>query len=366
MTHPPDVKQSLSIIGASGFVGLRATELLSEDFAVRPIVRAASSLAVLARQELDWRVAPFLESEGLADAIRGTEVCVHAAIGDASQIVRMARATYEACALAGVKRLVWLSSASVHGQNAEPGTNEETPLKDGQLLVYNNAKVRAEHALETLGRDGRVEVVRLRPSVVFGPRSRWISEAAAAIRGGTACWLDGGRGVCNTIYIDNLVEAIRLAATAPSASAAGQAFLVGDAEEVSWREFLLPIAQHLGAGPDAFEELPVPEVPAEKESLLAAITLTPAYAAVGRGVPDLAKRLVKGAVRAVPTPPPAPSSWRLRDLPVAEISSEMALLQQCRWRLPSEKAGRLLGYRPPVPFSEGMVRSLAWLDFIGA
>ena len=36
-------------------------------------------------------------------------------------------------------------------------------------------------ALERLGRDGRVEVVRLRPGVVFGPRSRWIADPAAEL-----------------------------------------------------------------------------------------------------------------------------------------------------------------------------------------
>ncbi len=353
-----------SLIGASGFVGLRTTEILSADptFTVRPVVRSASSLAVLARERLDWRIADLLAATPLAEALRGTEICVHAAIGDAHQIVRMARETYRACALAGVRRLVWLSSASVHRQNPESGTTDNTPLRDDQPLVYNNAKVRAEWALEKLARDGRVEVVRLRPSVVFGPRSRWITDAADKIRSGQAGWIDGGHAICNTIYVDNLVSAIRAAALAPSV-AVGQAFLVGDAEPVTWRDFLQAIATHVGADATAFAELPTRAVPREKESRLAPLTLTPVYAALSHKVPDLAKRLAKSITKALRSPTQAPGAWHLRCQPQATLTSEMVLLQQCRWQLSSSKAERLLGYRPHVPFAEGMRRSLAWLDF---
>jgi nucleoside-diphosphate-sugar epimerase len=356
----------VAVIGASGFVGLRTVELLSArtDLAVVPIVRAAASLAVLARQRLDWRIAGFLDEAALAEALRGSTVCIHAALGDAGQIVRMAEVTYRACARAGVRRLVWLSSASVHGQDCAPGTDENAPLHDRHPLVYNNAKVRAERRLVRLARDRRVEVVRLRPGVVFGPRSRWIADTAAALHAGRAAWIDDGTGTCNSIYIDNLVEAIRLAATVPAA--AGEAFLVGDAETVTWRELLLPIATHLGRDASAFRAVAPPAIVPERESRLAAFTLTPAYATLARRVPARAKRLVNALVASWPRPPDKPSAWTLRAAPhPPPLTAELALLQQCRWKLPHAKAGRLLGYRPPVAFAEALRRSLAWLDFAG-
>jgi nucleoside-diphosphate-sugar epimerase len=174
----------IALIGANGFIGLRTTEILStrSDLTLIPFVRSPSSLAVLARQPLEWRITSFTDVAPLAAALKGCDVCIHAAIGDASQIVRMAEVTYQACAAAGVRRLVWLSSASVHSQNCAPGTDESSPLHDQHPLSYNNAKVRAEWALAKLARDKRVEVVRLRPGVVFGPRSRWITDPAAELR----------------------------------------------------------------------------------------------------------------------------------------------------------------------------------------
>ena len=356
----------LAVIGASGFVGLRTVELFSArtDLAVVPVVRAAASLAVLARQRLDWRISGFLDEAPLAAALHGCTVCIHAAIGDAGQIVRMSEVAYRACARAGVRRLVWLSSASVHSQNCPAGTEETSPLHEHHPLVYNNAKVRAERRLARLARDRRVEVVMLRPGVVFGPRSRWIADAATALRAGRAAWLDTGAGVCNSIYIDNLVEAIRLAATVPAA--AGETFLVGDAETVTWREFLLPIARHLGRDEVDFHAAVAPVIVPERESRLAAFTLTPAYARLARLVPARAKRLVTAVAENWSQPPARPSAWSLRTAqPVARLTPELALLQLCRWKLPHTKAERLLGYRPPVSFGEGLRRSLAWLDFAG-
>jgi nucleoside-diphosphate-sugar epimerase len=355
----------VALIGANGFIGLRTTEILSRlpGVSLTPVVRSPSSLAVLSRQALDWRIASFVKVEPLAAALKGADICIHAAIGDAAQIVSMAKITYEACAAAGIRRLVWLSSASVFGQNCPPGTDDSTPLRDDLPLIYNNAKVHAEQALQTCARDRRVELVMLRPGVVFGPRSRWITDPAKDLLAGRAGWLDGGSGICNSIYVDNLVEAIRLAAITPGVS--GEAFLVGDAETVTWREFLLPIARHLGLDETAFAELPRPSFAPEKISRLTALTLTPAYGKIADGTPDRLKRLVKGVLKAWPQPRGGANSWTLRTKPgPAGLTHETSLIQQCRWKLPHTRATEKLGYIPPVSFSEGMSRSLAWLDFV--
>ena len=365
MPEGTTISPAFAVVGASGFVGLRIVEILSarNDCALIPVLRSASSLAVISRQRLVWRIADFLNVELLTPALRGCAVCIHAAIGDARQIPRMAEVAYRACAAAGVRRLVWLSSASVHGQDCPPGTDESCGLHVRHPLVYNNAKVRAERQLARLTRDRRVEVVVLRPSVVFGPRSRWIADAAVDLRAGRAAWLNAGSGVCNSIYIDNLVEAIRLAATVPAA--AGESFLVGDAESVSWADFYLPIASHLGFEASSFHNLQTPRLVPERESRMAALTLTPIYAQFSSLVPSRAKRLVKAINSAWPEPL-SRSAWALRTGPsTPQLSAEHALLQQCRWKLPHAKAARILGYDPLVTFAEGMRRSLSWLDFAG-
>lgn len=352
------------LIGASGFVGLRTTEILSADstWEMIPIVRAASSLAVLARQKLEWRIADFFSPSSLALALEGCSTCIHAALGDASQIVEMAKTTYRACALAGVSRLVWLSSAAVHGQNPPLGTNEESSLHDRHPIAYNNAKVRAEWTLERLAEDGAVEVVMIRPSIVFGPRSRWIADAWDDLRNGNAAWVNQGRGICNTLYIDNLVEFIRLASI--HSKAPGHAFLVGDGEVVTWREFLLPIADYLGLDARIWKDVPAPPIVAERESTLAMITRSSAYSAVCSRIPSLAIRVAKGVLKNWSAPGQTESLWNVRKPKALKMNLEAALLQQCRWCLSNEKAQKRLGFIPPVPFAVGMKESLAWLKFL--
>ena len=354
--------QKVALIGASGFIGIRASEMLSADprFTLRPIVRAPSSLAVLARQRLDWKVCDLLNEKALSQALTGITICVHAAIGNAAQIVKMAKATYHACAAAGVRRLVWLSSASVHGQNPLAGTDELSELNDKHALIYNNAKVRAEWALDQSSIDGRVEVVRLRPSIVYGPRSRWISDVAEAVRNGRAGWISGGRGVCNAIYVDNLVAAIQHAAL--NSRSAGHSFLIRDEESLTWRDFLLPIAKHLGRDEHAFTEMEVPLIVPERENIMTTLTMTPIYAHIAPYIPDRAKRLIKAVASAWPARDPELESWQPRSDSKLELKPEMALLQQATWRFPTDKARQILDYRPPIAFDEGMKRSLIWLD----
>ena len=351
----------IAIVGASGFIGLRAVEwfTLGGRAEVRAVVRGFSSLAVLARQEIDWRVADPLDATALAEAIAGCDAVLHAAIGDPEQIERMAVAAVAACRAAGGTRLVWLSSASVHGQAPAIGTDEGAALRDDQPFPYANAKVRAERTLAA-ARD--VPIVRLRPGVVHGPRSRWIADAAQQVRRGVAWWMDGGRGVCNSIYVDNLLEAARLACTAPDA--VGEAFLIADAEAVAWRDLLLPIAAACGGGEHSFreirpEDLPHHETPPSWQRL----------AATGLGrrltlhVPARAKRVVKSLAAAWPEPIPPRSAWSLPDAPAPRVTAEVGELMQGRWKLPHAKAASVLGYRPPVPFAEGLRRGLAWLEW---
>ena len=360
----PSTFPRVALIGANGFIGLRTTELLGArpEMTLVPLVRSPASLAVLARQRLDWRITSFVDPVALGAALKDCAICIHAAIGDAAQIVRMAEVTYRACSAAGVRRLIWLSSASVHAQDCPPGTDEAAPLHDHHPLVYNNAKVRAEWALEKLARNGRVEVICLRPGVVFGPRSRWIADAANDIRRGRAGWISGGRAICNSIYVDNLVSAMRQAVVTPSTLTGP--YLLGDAETVTWRDFLLPIAKHLGRDETAFAELPIPPVVPEREDKLAALTLTPAYRRFGEFVPDRLKRMVKGVAGAWPNRTAPADGWTLRtSRALPRQTLELALLQQCTWKLPHTRAARRMGYAPHVTFAEGMRRSLAWLDF---
>lgn len=344
---------AVAVIGAGGFIGNRVVEVLHLDRErVVPVVRRASGLALASRFDLAGQVADACDERALARALEGCDRAVVAVAGDERTIVDSVGPVYRAAQAAGVRRLVYLSTASVHGQSSAPGTDETTPLSVHQRITYNNAKVRAERNLLQARDGGSVEVVLLRPGIVHGPRSRWTGGLADDLLAGRASLVDGGRGVCNSIYVDNVVHAIRLAFAAPGVD--GRAFLVGDRESVTWVDLYRPIATALGIDVDDIS--------------------TPAAAPVDRSRSIRRRLRGSSAWRRLPAPVQAGlrAAYRTgRELaPEARPATptptlEQVLLQTCSYALPWARARSELGYEPLVPFAEACRRSAAWLAFAG-
>jgi nucleoside-diphosphate-sugar epimerase len=221
-----------------------------------------------------------------------------------------------------------------------------------QSVAYNNAKVAAEQILQDLRQGGSVETVRLRPGIVHGPRSYWTGGFADELIAGSACLVAGGRGICNSVYVDNLVEAIRLALVVKPAD--GQAYILGDAETVTWADLCEPIATALGR---SLCEISV-TAPNARGRMWTQLDLFKPLRATIALMPRRSRRALKAAITELRRSEAAPD----RDL---RISEEKAALHTCRVRLPMEKARRELGYHPIVDFSAACRSAVHWLAFAG-
>lgn len=355
----------VGILGANGFVGHRLFELwqMGGPFQPRAVVRSPASLARVARFEADWRLADARDASALTNAFRDCEAVIHCAVGDERIIRSTIDPVVQAAHAAGVRKLVYLSSASVHGQSPPPDTNEESVLRTDHSLDYNNAKVWAENRLRSLARKQTLEIAILRPGIVFGPRSRWVTDVADALASRTAYWIEGGRGMCNSIYIDNLAHAIERALGTEGLRA--EPFLVGDTEHVSWRDFQLGIARGLGYDESAFAEaVPTRARPRTWSERLDAVRASAISQRIIACVPDMPKRVVKASLAAW-SRTPAPNPWLLPKTTRPVATLEMTLLYSCRTKLSHAKAVARLAYQPPVSFADGMRRSVAWLRAAG-
>ncbi|HSH94917.1 MAG TPA: NAD-dependent epimerase/dehydratase family protein [Roseimicrobium sp.] len=360
------MSNKIAILGANGFVGSRLIEMMHLEAGgdtLRPVVRSFTSLARLARFDLDWRIADACDTGAMTKAFEGCDSVVNLIVADPDIIVRSATASYEAAMAAGVKRMVFMSSASVHGQAPAPGTDESSPLHTGHVFAYNNAKVRAERALTALRAKNPVELVILRPSIVFGPRSRWITDIADQLLAGTAALLEGEPGICNSIYVDNLIGAIRLALTVPGADRG--VYLVGDDERVTWEEFHGRIAAALGLDMAEVVRIGAPQFHhGGLRETLGGLKASRPVQAVLPLFPKRLKESVKAGIRSLRAPEPA-SPWALPGKTSPPLSEEMCVLQSCRVQLPFTRAKAELGYVPTLSFDEGMRRSIGWLEFAG-
>ena len=354
----------VAVLGANGFIGTRITEVfaLSHLVDVRAVVRDYASLARSSRFDLDARIANAFDEQALEAAFQGCDVVVHAVAGDTKTILGTLTPVYRAAQKAGIKRLVYLSSSSVHGQAPPAGTDEGSPLSTKQDLPYNSAKVRAEQILTRLRSQGTVELVILRPGIVFGPRSSWVTRFANDLLAGRAALLNQGHGICNSIYIDNLVHAIYLAATEPAVD--GEVFLLGDQECVTWENLYQPIATALGYD---LKEVPEGMISKQKQSWFEQLEPIRVSSPVQKLLSVIPHRFRLAAYHAYETvllyetnatPPPD-------QVPPPSLPYEMALLYSCSYKLPHEKARRVLGYWPLISFPEACWRTVQWLDFAG-
>lgn len=349
----------IGIVGASGFVGNRAIELLhTGGTEVRAIGRSATSFDRLTHRDIDCQVANAFDRAQLESAFRGCDVVIHSILGSPGLIRGTIAPTYQAAQNAGVRRILYLSSMIVHRPAPAPGTTESSPFVENQPYPAHPAKIDAERSLLKLRQKGTVEVAIFRPGIVFGPRSRWVSDLADQLAQGTAYLIGTGNGICNTVYIDNLIQAMRLAMTAPKAD--GEAFFVGDRECVTWFDFYRPFAEAFGIDPDQIPQFAAPEFaqsskqrpqrsPWESELVQKALALMSN---------DLKQKLKQTLSRARTTPLPQTDQAEVKQ-PV--LSQMMVELQQSQYKLPFTKAEQLLGYEPIVTFEEGCQRSIQWL-----
>jgi 2-alkyl-3-oxoalkanoate reductase len=363
---------TIGILGASGFIGSRMVELLHAEptVTVRPIVRNPASLASWAGLALDGRVAHALDASALQQAFQGCEVIVHSVTGNPGLIRGSVDATYQAAQRAGVRRIIYLSSMCVHGQAPAPGTHEATPLTKPQPFPYNSAKIDAERSLLAQRSSGSVEVVIFRPGIVFGPRSPRVVEVATELLNGTAYLVNGGKGICNTTYVDNLVHAVKLAIQCKTAD--NQAFFIGEPEPTTWADFYHTLATGLGIHPAEIATVaPVaPPSTSLKQKLVEPVRDSVLVQTLLASISDSLKQSIKETVsqnktHSLPTAQQLAVAPQTTTKPERVVTYELSLLHQSPYKLPYDKACQILGYEPILSLPQAYQRTIAWLISAG-
>jgi nucleoside-diphosphate-sugar epimerase len=323
------------VTGASGFIGGRlALRLHAEGRRVRALVRASSDRRALEQAGVEIAVGDLRDLGSLARACDGIDTVFHCAalVSDWASVkeirtanVHGTRNLLASAGGAGVRRVVHVSTTDVYGH---PGTPVDEDCRGSESFAnwYAETKRGAEALALRAHSAGQVEVAIVRPATVYGPGSREvIGEIARALRNGQMLLIDGGRPLAGLCYVENLLDAMLLAATA--AAAAGQAYNVSDDLDVTWRRFTDDLAAGLGVRPARWS-LPYP----------LALALGAAMEHGYRGL-----RRATGL-----TLPPLLSRQAVQVLGRSQDFSTRRLRQQ-------------LGWEPRVGYEQGLELTLAWL-----
>lgn len=144
-------------------------------------------------------------------------------------------------AAAGVKRFVYVSSIKVNGEftSVKPFTETDTPNSQDP---YGISKWEAEQALRKIGHETGMEIVIVRPPLVYGTgvKANFHSLLKLVSRE-FPLPLGSIHNRRSMVYVQNLVDALMLCATHPAA--AGQTYLVSDGEDVSTPQLVRAIAR---------------------------------------------------------------------------------------------------------------------------
>ncbi len=159
-------------------------------------------------------------------------------------------------ALSGVKRFIFVSSIKVNGESSpvgQPFTADDPPRP---LDAYGVSKLEAEQALMELAATAGLEVVIIRPVLVYGPGVKANFEAMTRwVRKGVPLPFGALHNQRSLVALDNLVDFIATCLIHPAA--ANQTFLVSDGEDLTVTNLLQRTAAAVGRQASL---LPVPMV----------------------------------------------------------------------------------------------------------
>jgi len=378
-------KARVAVTGATGFIGGRLVEhlVLDKGAQVRCLVRDFNRCAGLSRFPVELVRCGLGDTSGHEEALAGCTQVVHCGYAwhgspQESQWVNVEGTVslVRAAERVGCQRFVHVSTDAVHAFPSAPEIAEDHPLSRFPHS-YIRTKVALERRLRTLITREHAKVCIVRPAIVFGPGfNTWTTDVASELSARTLPVVEGGTGVCNSTYVDNLVLAFCLACERPEAS--GEAFFVTDGQPLSWEEYLTPFARALGVELGTLPQRTAAAArrvkPREGQSLAAALA---AVLAVDSAREELWKVLwlrklwlaARPALRKGTDAPPAPDETEAKAAPrvggrYASPDAAMRLHVYANGtRYSVDKARRLLGYQPIVRWSEAVERTLAWLQF---
>lgn len=340
------------VTGAGGFIGGWVAETLYlRGEPVRAGVHSWSGAARPARFCMDIVPCNIMNPAELDEAMQGVSQVIHCAKGSDESIAQGTQNVLEAAYRHGVQRFLHVSTTEVFGQQS--GRIDETFPCQSMQDPYADKKIQAENMCWEYHSKG-LPMVILRPPIVYGPFSKTftVNLAYKLLAGNWGIFKGAADGLCNLIYISDLVDGILLAAK--SDLAPGQVFILNGPEQPTWNEYferfndaldLPPLKVYESQGIGFKTRLMEPL----RDSIKFARNRFERFIKLVAARQRQARRIMKFVETRMKTTP------RVHDLK----------LYGRRATYLSGKARHMLGYQPVVDLEEGLQMSVQWLDQIG-
>jgi nucleoside-diphosphate-sugar epimerase len=237
------------VTGGSGFVGARLIRALVDNgWGVRALARNQRAIAAVESLGAIPVEGEMNAPAALSKGSIGSEVIFHVAAmfklwGDRREFektnVEGMRALIEAAiASRSVRKVVAVSAAAVVQGDPEAmvGVDEWLPLQRRGFAPYSSSKAEAEKVLLSAnGRRPGFETIAIRPPLIWGAGMPMLDHMVETVKAGRWQWVDNGTQAMSTCHLDNLVDALVLAA---DGGRGGEAYFVTDGEDGTMRSVI--------------------------------------------------------------------------------------------------------------------------------
>lgn len=323
---PSQSGRPVLVTGATGFAGGHLVRALAMDGQqIRVIARSSAKIGGLP-PGVDVRVADITDPDAVSRAVDGVGTIYHLAAAYRSAVHReegyrrinvgATRNLLEAAARSGVERFVHCSTVGVHGHVSRPPAEEKTAFSPAD--AYQRTKLEAELLALSYARDRGLAVAVARPTAIYGPGDTRLLKMFRMIANGTFVMLNKGDIYYHMVYVDDLVQGLKLLATHPSA--VGEVFILGGDKYYRLKAIVDMIAQFLGVRQPRIR------------------------------LPALPFQVVGSLCEAICVPFGVEPPIYRRRVDFFTKSRAFSI----------EKARRMLGYSPQVPLEVGLRRTLDW------
>jgi len=246
------------VTGAGGFIGSAfCTKILDEGWQVRGTFRFEDDVSRLPDGVDAVSIASIDSYTKWDDALRGIDTVVHLAarvhvmddtcsdtLAEYRKVnVEGTKCLTVAAANAGVKRFIFISSIKVNGEGRAAAYNEDD--EEAPEDSYGVSKWEAEQELHKISHTTGIEVVIVRPPLVYGPGVKAnFMRLFKIVEREIPLPLSSIKNQRSFIYLGNLIDSITTCMTNPNA--AGKTYLVSDGEDVSTPELIRRIGAASG------------------------------------------------------------------------------------------------------------------------